>query len=76
MPTVGSAIRDLRVRSAGDVRRMPIPERLALALRLGERDLESFAATNRLDRATARRLLERRKQATRQPSACLDRLIG
>ena len=55
---------------------MSIPERVELALRLGERDLESFRATHDLDRATVRRLLERRKQATRQPSACLDRLIG
>ena len=76
MPSVGSTLRDLRARSADDVRRVPIPERLELALRLGERDLESFRATHGLDRALAKRLLERRKQATRQPSACLDRLIG
>ena len=76
MPVVTVALRDARARAADDIRRMSIPERVALALRLGERDLESFRATHRLDRATARRLLERRKQATRQPSACLDRLIG
>ena len=71
-----SALRDLRVRSAEDVRRMSADERLELAFHLGERDLESFRATHGLDRETAERLLERRKQATRQPSACLDRLIG
>ncbi|MXY25769.1 MAG: hypothetical protein F4Y45_14780 [Acidobacteria bacterium] len=76
MPTVTAALHDLHARAADDVRRMSIPQRVELALRLGERDLESFRATHHLDRATARRLLERRKQATRQPSACLDRLIG
>ena len=51
-------------------------ERLDLAFSLGEEDLESFRATHGLDRRTAIRLLERRRQATRQPSACLERLIG
>lgn len=76
MPSLMAALRDLRASPADDVRRMSIPERVELALRLGERDLESFRATHDLDRMTARRLLERRKQATRHPSACLDRLIG
>ena len=51
-------------------------ERLELVFRLGDDDLESFRATHGLDRSTAIRLLERRRQATRRPSACLDRLIG
>lgn len=51
-------------------------ERLELAFRLGDEDLESFQAAHDLDRRTAIRLLERRRQATRQPSACLERLIG
>ena len=55
---------------------MPLAERLELAFRLGDEDLEAFRATHGLDRRTAIRLLERRRQATRQPSACLQRLIG
>lgn len=73
MKSVASA---LRARHAAFAREMEPAERLDLALRLGEEDLESFRATQGLDRRTAIRLLERRRQATRQPSACLERLIG
>ena len=65
-----------RAQDAAFVRGMTSAERLELAFRLGEDDLESFRATHGLDRRTAIRLLERRRQATRQPSACLERLIG
>ena len=66
----------LRVRDADCFRAMTPVERLELVFRLGEEDLESFRATHALDRRSAIRLLERRRQATRQPSACLERLIG
>ena len=66
----------LRARDAAEVRGMTIEERLALAFRLGDEDLESFRATHGLDRPTAIRLLERRRQATRRPSACMERIIG
>jgi len=66
----------LRVRDMGCFREMTPAERLDLVFRLGEEDLESFRATHGLDRRSAIRLLERRRQATRQPSACLERLIG
>ena len=66
----------LGARDSAAVRDLSPAERLDLAFRLGEEDLESFRATNGLDRRTAIRFLERRRQATRQPSACLDRLIG
>ena len=60
----------------GCFREMSPAERAELAFRLGDEDLESFRATHGLDRRFAIRLLERRRQATRQPSACLERLIG
>ena len=66
----------LRARDNALVRRMTIEERLALAFRLGDEDLTSFRDTHGLDRSTAIRLLERRRQATRQPSACMERIIG
>ena len=66
----------LRARDVDYWREMTPAERLELAFRLGDEDLESFRATHGLDRRTAIRLLERRRQATRQPSACLERLIG
>ena len=55
---------------------MTIEERLALAFRLGDEDLTSFRATHGLDERTAIRLLERRRQATRRRSACMERIIG
>ena len=65
-----------RARDMGCFREMSPAERAELAFRLGDEDLESFRATHGLDRRFAIRLLERRRQATRQPSACLERLIG
>ena len=73
MKSVASALRE---RTAADVRRLTPAERVELAFRLGDAAIESFRATHGLDRRTAIRLLERRRQATRRPSACLDRLIG
>ena len=66
----------LRARDNAEVRYMTIEERLALAFRLGDEDLASFRATHGLDRSTAIQLLERRRQATRRPSACMERIIG
>lgn len=57
----------LRARDMGCFRDMTPLERLELAFGLGDEDRESFRATHGLDR---------RRQATRQPSACLERLIG
>lgn len=66
----------LRKRTAADIRRLTPAERVELALRLGDEAVESFRAARGVDGRTAIRLLERRRQATRRPSACLDRLIG
>jgi hypothetical protein len=53
-------------------------QRVALALRLGARDLETFRLAQRppLAAAAARRELERRRQRGRRPSRCLEELIG
>jgi len=53
-------------------------ERLALAFRLGARDLETFRLAHDppVDVITADRLLRRRRQAARRPSGCLEELIG
>ena len=60
------------------VRALTSSERVALALRLGARDLEAFRAahTPPLDPAEAARVLERRRQAARQRSRCIEELIG
>jgi len=53
-------------------------ERVALALALGARDLEAFRAAQSppLEPAEAARELERRRQAGRRRSRCIEELIG
>ena len=60
------------------VRGLSVSERIALALALGARDLESFRSAQRppMDAVTASRVLERRRQAGRRPSRCIEELIG
>jgi hypothetical protein len=50
-------------------------ERVALALRLGERDLDAFQRAAGLSRDEAVRVLERRRQAGRRRSVCLESMI-
>ncbi|HBL26413.1 MAG TPA: hypothetical protein DD490_06225 [Acidobacteria bacterium] len=55
---------------------LPFEERMALALRLGERGLEMFCQASGLDRETAIREMQRQRQAGRVPSKCMSDLIG
>ena len=50
-------------------------ERVVLALALGRRDLEIYAAANGLDRPSARLAVERRRQSRRRQSSCVDALL-
>jgi hypothetical protein len=52
--------------------------RVALALRLGARDLDAFRLSQRppLSPDDADRLLRRRRQQGRRPSRCLQELLG
>jgi hypothetical protein len=43
---------------------------------LGEIALEAFRQAQGIDRETAVRLLQRRRQASRRPSKCMNDLIG
>jgi hypothetical protein len=67
---------DLRAELREKMRHLSVQERLDLALRLGEESLELFRQANGLDRKTAIRLLQRRRQAGRRPSKCMSELIG
>ena len=66
---------------AGDLRRlqrdrlaaMTPAERVELAFRLGERDLDLFCAVQKLPRGLARRLLARTRRLGRRPSPVMDR---
>jgi len=51
-------------------------ERVQLVVELGRRSLESYCATSGLAPERARGLLERRAQAGRRKSRCLEDLIG
>ncbi|HKH50037.1 MAG TPA: hypothetical protein VKM72_35745 [Thermoanaerobaculia bacterium] len=67
---------DLREELQEEVLLLPFEERMALALRLGERGLEMFQQASGLDRETAIRELQRQRQAGRTPSKCMTELIG
>jgi hypothetical protein len=66
----------LRAADREEVARLSPAERLELALRLGDEGLELFRQARGLDHETARRLLERQRQAGRRPSKCMSDLIG
>lgn len=67
---------DLREELQDEGLRLPLEERMTLALRLDERGLEMFRQANGLDRETALRELQRQRQAGRVPSKCISDLIG
>jgi len=68
----------LRVEDREAVQALSPSERVALALALGRRDLEAFRAAHDppLSDDEAARLLERRRQAARHPSRCIEEIIG
>ena len=69
---------DLRAESRRDLSGRTPAERVVVALALGARDLGLFADAQDppLGRRVAARLLERRRQAGRRRSRCLEELIG
>ena len=66
----------LRESERSRVASLTTAERVRLALELGRRSLESYCATSGLAAEHARRLLERRAQAGRRKSRCLEDLLG
>ena len=75
MPSVADA---LRAKDRARTRAMTESDRLAEALALGRLGLETFrqAQAPPPSAAEAARRLERQRQASRRPSACLRALIG
>jgi hypothetical protein len=75
---VRSVADSLREEDRAELAALTPGERVALALALGDRDLETFrlAQCPRLSRDEAVRILERRRQATRRPCRCIEELIG
>ena len=58
------------------VRKLPVAERIALAFRLGESDVETLQQARGMRRAAAVRHLQRRRQARRRRCRCIEELIG
>lgn len=67
---------DLRDELREQMSQLSPEERLDLAFRLGDEGLEAFRRAQGLDRETAIRELQRRRQAGRTPSKCMSDLIG
>lgn len=68
----------LRAEDRAAVAALSPAERVALALALGERDLQAFRLAHQppLDRGEAAHRLQRRRQVGRRPSRCLEELLG
>ena len=73
-----SVLDDVRAEERAEARALTPAARVALALRLGARDLATFRAAQRpaVNADEAARRLERRRQAGRRRSRCLEELIG
>jgi hypothetical protein len=67
---------ELRERDREAAANLPLEERLRRIFALGEIGLEAFQKAQGVDRRTAIRLLQRRRQAGRRPSRCMSDLIG
>lgn len=67
---------DLRRRDREAFASLPPEERIRQVFEMGEIGLEAFRQAQGVDRRTAIRLLQRRRQAGRQPSRCMEELIG
>ena len=67
---------ELKKREREAILALSVPERMALSLSLGERELERLCQAQGLDRREAIRLLQRRRQAGRIPCRCIEDLIG
>jgi hypothetical protein len=75
-PAMRSVADDLRDELREATEQLPLEERFRLILRLGERGLEVYAQAHGVDRETALREFQRRRQAGRRPSKCMSEIIG
>ena len=57
-----------------EIRRLTPSERMELALRLGERDLQVYVDVQKTDRAAALTAIRRSRQAGRRYSRCMAEL--
>jgi hypothetical protein len=69
---VKSVADELRKRSQHDIERLPPAERLELALRLGDDDVELFCRARGIERALAVRQLRAQRRRGRTPSKAAE----
>jgi hypothetical protein len=67
---------DLRRADREAAARLSPGQRIALALALGDADLDALQHARGIDRADAIRVFERQRQVGRTPSACMTAVIG
>jgi hypothetical protein len=67
---MSSVARDLRAKTVARVLEMSTSDRIALALALGDDDLDQLVRASGLDRNEARRRLVQQRQRGRTPSRC------
>ena len=67
---------ELRKETDDAVRAMSADERLALAFRLGDEAIETFALARGISHDEARRLLQKEKRQGRRYSRCIEELDG
>ena len=67
---------DLRKKDREAFLALPLEERIRRSLEMAEIGLEAFRQAQGVDRRTAIRLLQRRRQAGRTPSKCMTEIIG
>jgi hypothetical protein len=67
---------DLKKGDRETAARLSAEQRVALALALGDADLDALQHARGIDRAAAIRVFERQRQAGRTPSACMRAVIG
>jgi hypothetical protein len=70
MPSVAD---DLRESQRRRIAAMPVAERIDLAFRLGERDLDLYCGLHHVSRDEARRVFSRGRRTGRRPSRAMER---
>jgi len=66
----------LRRDDAEFLARLTASERLELVFALGEADVAAYCLSHGVDRRTAIRIFERQRQKGRNPSQCMNAIIG
>ena len=73
---MASVADQLRREGAESLARLSAGERLELAFALGDADVDAYCRSHGVERRTAIRIFERQRQNGRNPSRCMNAIIG